>query len=210
MLNKRIEITALHRDGREFPVELTISARERDGQHVFNGFLHDITDRKRSEDELALVSALAFAIGEAEDVEEALRLSVRSICETMKLNAGQAWVLNRESLRLVLSPTWFSDSDDLEPFRQASEGVSFAPGLAFVGKAWADAQPTWVEDISSDPECLRAGIAGELELGSALAVPVLAGRLRRRGDGVSSSSSAGPGTSDCSSSCVPPPPSSAH
>jgi PAS domain S-box-containing protein len=175
VLNKRLETTALHRDGREFPIELTISAREQDGRQVFNGFLHDITDRKRSEDELALVSTLAFAIGEAEDVEESLRLTVRSICETIKLDAGQAWVLDRDSTRLVLSPSWFSESDALEPLRQASEGISFAPGFAFVGKAWAGGQPTWVEDITIDPECLRAGVARDLGLGSALAVPILAG-----------------------------------
>jgi PAS domain S-box-containing protein len=175
VLNRRLETTALHRDGHEFPIEMTISALQHDGRDVFNAFLHDITDRKRSEDELALVNALAFAIGEAEDVEEALRLSVRSICETIDVNAGQAWVLDAESGHLVLSPTWFSDSDDLEPFRQASVGISFAPGFAFVGKAWANRHPTWVDDLRSDPECLRAGIAGRVGLGSALAVPVLAG-----------------------------------
>lgn len=175
VLNKRLETTALHRDGHEFPIELTISARRRNGRQVFNAFLHDITDRKRNADERALVSALAIAIGEAEDVEEALRLSVRSICETLDLNAGQAWVLDPESARLVPSPSWFSDSHDLEPFRKASVDISFAPGFAFVGKAWAYGQPTWVEDLKADPECLRARIAGEVGLGSALAVPVLAG-----------------------------------
>lgn len=51
VLNKRIEITALHRDGREFLVELTISAISGGGTHRFGAFLRDITDRKRSEQE---------------------------------------------------------------------------------------------------------------------------------------------------------------
>jgi two-component system sensor histidine kinase/response regulator len=52
MLNKRIEITALRRDGREFPVELTISAISGGGTRRFAAFVRDITERKRSEQEL--------------------------------------------------------------------------------------------------------------------------------------------------------------
>ena len=52
VLNKRIEITALHRDGREFPVELTISVIRGTGARRFAAFVRDITDRKRSEQEL--------------------------------------------------------------------------------------------------------------------------------------------------------------
>ena len=174
VLNNRIEITGLHRDGHEFPVELTISAHENNGRHIFNAFLHDITERMRSTEELELVRELALAIGEADDVEEALRLSVRAICETAHLNAGQAWILNAESSRLVSTPTWFSDSAELDPFRSASLEVTFEPGYAFIGRAWATSRPVWVDDLGSDPECMRADVAREVGLGAAFAVPVLA------------------------------------
>jgi PAS domain S-box-containing protein len=49
VLNKRIEITALHRDGHEFPVELTITPVRVGLSYIFNSFVHDITARKRSE-----------------------------------------------------------------------------------------------------------------------------------------------------------------
>ncbi|MDP8910432.1 MAG: PAS domain S-box protein, partial [Actinomycetota bacterium] len=48
LLDKRIEITALHRSGHEFPVELTISALREDGRWSFNAFIHDISDRYRA------------------------------------------------------------------------------------------------------------------------------------------------------------------
>ena len=50
MLNKRIEIVALHRDGREFPVELAIAPVERNGEWFFSAFVRDITERKRAEE----------------------------------------------------------------------------------------------------------------------------------------------------------------
>jgi diguanylate cyclase (GGDEF)-like protein/PAS domain S-box-containing protein len=52
LLNKRVEFTALHRDSREFPVELTISPVRRGETYTFNAFVRDITERKRSEAQL--------------------------------------------------------------------------------------------------------------------------------------------------------------
>ncbi len=49
-LNKRIEITALHRDGHEFPVEMTITPIHWNETVLFSAFLHDITERKRTEE----------------------------------------------------------------------------------------------------------------------------------------------------------------
>ncbi len=54
VLGRRLELTALHRDGHEFPVELTISPIEMGQGFAFNAFLRDITDRKAAEQELAL------------------------------------------------------------------------------------------------------------------------------------------------------------
>ncbi|MBS0210181.1 MAG: response regulator [Planctomycetes bacterium] len=52
VLNKRVEIAALHRDGREFPVELTISPIRLGDAWLFSAFVHDITERKRAESDL--------------------------------------------------------------------------------------------------------------------------------------------------------------
>ncbi len=49
VLNKRIELTALRRDGTEFPVELTIAPIRWGERYIFTAFLQDITERKRFE-----------------------------------------------------------------------------------------------------------------------------------------------------------------
>ena len=51
ILNRRLEMTALRSDGSEFPVELTITQISGEGPPVFCGFVRDITDRRRSEEE---------------------------------------------------------------------------------------------------------------------------------------------------------------
>ncbi|MHB8671871.1 MAG: PAS domain S-box protein, partial [Acidimicrobiales bacterium] len=53
VIGERIEISAIHRDGLEFPVELAIwDARSGDAP-CFNAFVHDITERKVAEEDLA-------------------------------------------------------------------------------------------------------------------------------------------------------------
>ena len=52
VLNRRIEMTALARDGREFPVELSVTPLKLDRTWTFSAFIRDITDRKRAEEAL--------------------------------------------------------------------------------------------------------------------------------------------------------------
>ncbi|MDO8369151.1 MAG: EAL domain-containing protein [Candidatus Nitrotoga sp.] len=48
-LNKRIEITGLHRDGHEFAIELAISPVQQKDKYEFCAFIHDITARKETQ-----------------------------------------------------------------------------------------------------------------------------------------------------------------
>lgn len=49
LLNRHVEINALHSSSQEFPVELSITATEVSGERLFLGFLRDISDRKAAE-----------------------------------------------------------------------------------------------------------------------------------------------------------------
>jgi diguanylate cyclase (GGDEF)-like protein/PAS domain S-box-containing protein len=49
LFSKRFEISALHRDGHELPVEVSISELTLAGKNHFSAFLRDISERKRSE-----------------------------------------------------------------------------------------------------------------------------------------------------------------
>lgn len=49
ILNRRIEIAALHRDGHEFPVELAVTPIRRRGTYTFTAFIEEIAERKKGE-----------------------------------------------------------------------------------------------------------------------------------------------------------------
>ncbi len=60
ILGLRLEVTGMRRGGQEFPVELTISPAAGSGGYSFNAFLRDVSERKRTEEELAAAHAAAI------------------------------------------------------------------------------------------------------------------------------------------------------
>ena len=65
VFNTRIEIFALHRDGREFPVELSISPSKTADGYMYSSFIRDISERKNREWKFALLSFALSHVKEA-------------------------------------------------------------------------------------------------------------------------------------------------
>jgi PAS domain S-box-containing protein len=65
VLNQRLELTALHRSGREFPIELSITPIRVGQRTSFSAFVRDITRRKQAEQELRESRAHYQALAES-------------------------------------------------------------------------------------------------------------------------------------------------
>ncbi len=65
LLSRRLELNALHRDGREFPIEITISPVRQASGFLFAAFLHDITEEKHAKEELETAKEAAEAANRA-------------------------------------------------------------------------------------------------------------------------------------------------
>ena len=53
ILDRRLELSGMRSDGSEFPVELTVTRIETGGSPVFAGFLRDLTEERRTQEQMA-------------------------------------------------------------------------------------------------------------------------------------------------------------
>lgn len=90
VLNKRLELTALRRDGEEFAIELSITPIRMGEAVTFSAFVRDITDRKLAEtklqaqrDRLHLLEQVTRAIGQRQDVQSIFQVVVRTLEDRM-------------------------------------------------------------------------------------------------------------------------------
>jgi PAS domain S-box-containing protein len=183
VLNKRIEITALRRDGREFPVELSISPAGSGPTYLFGAFIRDLTARKEAEAALhqqtalvKLLQVVATAANLAPNREEALQTGVDQVCAYTGWPVGHAYVLATDGTgELVPTNIWhFDRPQQFESFRQITEATRLAPGVGLPGRVLASGQATWLMDATRDVNFPRVK-AQDMGVRAGFGFPVLVG-----------------------------------
>jgi len=86
VIGKTLDLSALHRDGREFPAEITIWAVRRDKKYQFNAFIRDITERKKAHEALAeREKALRQTFAELNSAHEEIKSTQNQLVQSEKL-----------------------------------------------------------------------------------------------------------------------------
>lgn len=176
VLNQRLKLSALTKDGREIPVELTITLVPAPNGEAFVGFLRDISDQdlaERQARQLALESRLMFELSafaaDSPTLDEAFRAALEAVCELAQWPLGHAYLVSEDGERLV-SRSWSRGAVDLAPeFVATTEQTRFAKGVGLPGRILLTGKPLWIERVSEDANFPRKGLGVE----GAFGFPVL-------------------------------------
>ena len=184
LLRRRIEVSAIARDGREFPVELSITPTGPAEDLFFLGFLRDISDRQLAQQLLErrardaeLLSRVTAAAGETASFEAGLQECLRTICNFTRWPLGHAFVVADDDPG-ALAPTmiWHPEGDDeFQPFRDATHRLRFTAGMGLPGRILQHGEPEWIARAGSDPAFLRAEIANQSGIWAAFGFPIKIG-----------------------------------
>jgi PAS domain S-box-containing protein len=172
ILNRRIEVMALHQDGREFPVELTISAAHVGSTVLFSGFVRDLTDVKRAERRQAVQFAVARVLAEPTTLSEKVSPLLEAISTSTGWDLAELWTVEAEGQVLRWAGAWHTAGLEAGEFEAISREMTLAPGADVPGRVWVTHEPVWMTDALAAMHPARASAAGPLGLRAALGCPV--------------------------------------
>ncbi len=154
ILNRRIEMSAMRADGTEFPAEVSVTRTGLPGQPAFTGYVRDITDRQRAEQELIASRARVVAASDAarqrvtRDLHDGAQQRLVATLISLQL-AEQRWESAPERARELVGQALDDARRGLEDLRALAAGLHPAiltqHGLAAAVRALADRVPIPVE-----------------------------------------------------------------
>jgi PAS domain S-box-containing protein len=157
VLGSRIEVPALHADGREFPVELAISRLPTPGPPVFVAYLRDIGARVRLERLRTLRAEAMQAIASADSIDAAADGVLQTFCSLMDWELGFVWQRDADTMRCT--NTYEATPGTKPDFVAATHSIHLPSGKGLPGMAWASGAPVWRRDVSITDNFPRAPMA---------------------------------------------------
>ena len=174
VIGKRIELTAMRADGTEFPVELIISRTSLDGRPTFTGFIRDISERKRAEeqtqrnlDRIRALHEIDVAINSTLDLNTVLQVLLEKIDLFIPYpSVTTVRLLDKETGEFELLACRNIDANEWK--REFSVGTRGRARRVLETKA-----PVTVRNLAADPSTHNASFYSRHNLISYASVPLV-------------------------------------
>ena len=149
-----VELTALHRSGREFPAEMSVAEwRSHTGQY-FTGIVRDISERKQHERELRAIAILGAALRRAESRAEMLPVILMQTLTLVRVQGAILQLYDAQTNVLKAELGW----GEWAPFT----GAVFELHHSVSGRVIKTAQPYISDNFKEDAELAYPKLIGEL------------------------------------------------
>ncbi|MEB3827906.1 GAF domain-containing protein [Phormidium sp. CCY1219] len=134
----------------------------------------EVRERTRAESEIRFLLSTTSAIAESADFPSALKIILRSCCETIQWDFAEAWVPNEEGTHLKYSGACYARDASFTPFKSQITKRTFAPNEGLPGRVWVSKQPEWLSDLSTLEASIfhRTAIANSVQLKTGFGVPI--------------------------------------
>ncbi len=163
-------------DGRILDLELSLSQRQKSGNPLaVRCLLRDVTQQKQREHRLTLQLVVSQIVGENISPEVAARRILEALCISQGWDAGIKWTVDAQQNQLAFSTAWGTPGRRSETLIRESMAIAIDSGADLAGRAWKDARPVWVTDLTALSPTPRVQSVLRQEMASGWAVPVRVG-----------------------------------
>ena len=172
VFNRRLELTALHRDGTEFPIDMTITPLRLGDTYSFHAFITDATARRRAARHREAQHGVVVSLAEAATMQSALAGALEALATGLEWEVASFWSASRDGAALRCEGVWHAGGPALDEFAEATRALALGPGEGLPGRAWAQNSAIWVENVQRDRKLTRRTVAARAELLTGVCVPV--------------------------------------
>ena len=132
--------------------------------------------RREAEQALAVQQAVTRILAEADTLGEAGAKILQAIANNGEWEAGEIWVVDRQSDVLRCLEVWHAADKPLGAFETQTRAMTFARGVGLPGRVWASGEPVWIADVTRDANFPRAPLAAGAGLCGAIGFPIVVGQ----------------------------------
>ncbi|MEH2083477.1 MAG: GAF domain-containing protein [Nostoc sp.] len=135
----------------------------------------DITDGKRTQQHLTAQYAATRVLAESTTINEATCQILQGICESLRWDLGEIWMVDRQANVLRFLDIWHKPSLEMQEFETLKRQTTFTRGIGLPGRVWASCEPVWIADIAKDINFPNFKIAAQVGLHAAFGFPIRSG-----------------------------------
>ncbi|MBI2450804.1 MAG: PAS domain S-box protein [Parcubacteria group bacterium] len=142
------------------------------------GVIQDITERKQFEEsqyELRrkLQYSISSILAEFKSIEETEEKILQNFTEILDYELAQLWIVNEKENELKMSLFWKRPSFNPKNFIKISQKTIFSIGIGLPGRILRLKEPSWISDITRDPNFPRFRHAKVADLHGAFGFPII-------------------------------------
>lgn len=170
------ELTALRKNGQEFPVEISFGEISRDGHKLFTGFIRDISERKQAEEmrmaharQIAVRADVSMAFGKEESLKAILGECSEAIVRHLDAAFARIWTLSGDGgmLELQASAGMYTHLD--------GPHSRIPMGQFKIGTIAQERKPHLTNDVLNDPRISDSAWAKKEGMASFAGYPLTVG-----------------------------------
>ncbi|MEH2255154.1 GAF domain-containing protein [Nostoc sp.] len=135
----------------------------------------DITDGKRTQQHLTAQYAATRVLAESATISKATRQILQGICESLRWDLGEIWMVDEQANVLHFLDIWHKASLEMQEFETLKRQTTFTRGIGLPGRVWASSEPVWIADIAKDINFPNFKIAAQVGLHAAFGFPIRSG-----------------------------------